>query len=151
MSYIKDFVSCSTRVTQRIEASQIKKNVLLISDFAGYSETGYPIFQYPAGYRIAEKWPDFALCRILNHRISGPSLPDSCQNMCNLQFRLLTLVDALIIHTHTSPNVDKQTYTSNTQTHSHTQTNTHTEEGLSTVRSTSSRSVRETYNDLSQK
>ena len=43
--------------------------------FAEYLETGYLVFniRYPAGYRIAEKWQDFAGYRMLN-LISGPSL-----------------------------------------------------------------------------
>ena len=60
------FNACSLfdRVTLIIETSQIfnqKPNIRFFN------------IQYPAGYRKAEKWPDFAGYRILN-QISGPSL-----------------------------------------------------------------------------
>ena len=59
--------------------SNKSKNVLLISSLPDIRpDIRKPniivfIIQYPARYRIAQKWPDFARYRILN-RISGPSL-----------------------------------------------------------------------------
>ena len=71
------------RVTQIIETSQIfkqfSKHFLLIPSLPDIRpdirkpDIRFFNIRYPAGYRIAEKWPDFAGYQILN-RISGPSL-----------------------------------------------------------------------------
>ena len=64
---------------KHLKSLSMRKNVLLISSLPdirpGSRKPDIHFFNiwYLPGYRIAEKWPDFAGYRILN-RISGPSL-----------------------------------------------------------------------------
>ena len=75
-------VSCSTELLKELNhlrSLSMNKDVLLICGLPDIRPDNWKLdirffhIRYPAGYRIAEKWQDFAGYRILN-QIYGPSL-----------------------------------------------------------------------------